>query len=228
MEDIKNGFSPETSKETDNDDLLNKLETVDKSCRFEILNEAEKGLVLRIKGKNTEWIELNKLLPDGFKFQFNNSEDFDSSTGCDYKNKTIYLSETELDRLGWKYILCILHEVKHAMKSEDDTTRRINEIEEQDFETNSVLFKEYHNLRSVEERECWAYAIKNFRSLMKQLDIKEDLISISNDKIKYMVNMLLSTYKTGATLMASFFSDAEKNDLIKDISQLYTNDKDKK
>src|SRR3989338_906307 len=94
------------------------------------VTENDKGVVLiEVINKNGEKIVLNDLLPDGYEIignkkvyeddRFYGMGDTETSL-ADLTNKVIIVSESEIKREGWKYLLTILHELGHVMRHEQD------------------------------------------------------------------------------------------------------------
>lgn len=204
------------------------------------VQENEKGIVvLEVTNEAGEKIILNDMLPKGWEvvgnkriledpnfFGLGNTE----TSLVMHKPDVIVVSESELKQMGWQYVLVFLHELGHVMRHEADPKLK----KEKDLAFNYSIkhsddpeaFKRAEKLIAEDERDAWAFAIREFKKLIKKLDLPKEKIFENTDALKaWIYKGSLGCKAEGAQKnMAERFNltEEEKNRLVTEIFQMYT------
>lgn len=201
------------------------------------LLENEEGIVrIVLERKDGGIFDFNKFLPEGYRITGNierekRNKKTDSvemeGTYADIPNKEVVVSEKDMREEGWRYILILLHEIGHTVRAEEKP-EEVNELLElyssqpESFQNEESL-ERVHKLTSADERDAWAFAIKNFRQVVAQLDLPQWFLFADREELMEYVKQHLYTYKEAAERDVKFIkiSDQEKEKLSEEISKLY-------
>lgn len=138
---------------------------------------------ITLENTNGEIFEMDSLLPSEYSFvnrEKKQQEDpnDDRSEYVDYERREIAIRPSALKKEKWKYLLTILHEVGHARRREEAE----EEGKELDLlgerlpnilgEGSSEQLSRFMTLQSKDERDAWAYAIRQFRNLRENFNLK--------------------------------------------------------
>ena len=141
-------------------------------------------LNLEVQMKGGTKIDLKKYVPAGYRVIGNKIlwEDprymglYNTDTSiCDQDTKTIVISERELRKDGWKFILVLFHEFGHAARDEQHPEKRKERDSIRDWTENPHSYKCVEQFVSEDERDAWAFSIRTFRVFVKEsgLSIKD-------------------------------------------------------
>lgn len=214
-------------------------ETNDEIGDFRVI-ENEDGIVhIEIANNAGDKILLNDLLPEGYEAignkrvmeddRFSGLENTDTSV-ADLENKVVIVSEAEVKREGRRYMLLFLHELGHIMRHQErpelkeqrdsaysDSARRSEDIE---------AFKRAETLIVQDERDAWAFAIREYRKLIDRLGLPKEKIFENADELKkWMYQGYLGAtadYISRNQVERFAISEEEKERLSTDIFKMYT------
>jgi len=140
------------------------------------MRESEEGEVtIELENKEGDIFILNDLLPDGWKIA-----DLRLHTATKYGEKEIWVNMHNIKHEGWKYLISILHEIGHASifeEAEKTEERNPSVVKEELLEKEFIGIisheerKQLEKITSKNERDSWAYAIKNLRNILEDLNM---------------------------------------------------------
>lgn len=207
------------------------------------LEEQDDGtLAVTVSFANEKEYDLAELLPEGWSFVGNkelygNTEKHGigypyplDDSFADTEAKSIALAETIFKQEGWRFLLIALHEVGHARMNAEDPekyeamNRALNDKFRGTPDEKFDKTYEYQSLVAQDERDAWAYALREFRRLCDDAGI--DPKRILPDKETYLevvyANSLLGKAYTSAGTKLLELSDEEKQKYESDLVHMYT------
>ena len=205
------------------------------------VEENESGVVkVEIISKEGQRILLNDMLPQEYEVIGNKRllEDpeyiglYNTDTSiADYRNKTIVVSEQELKRMEWKYILVFLHELGHTIRNEEhpeeyeEVNTLLNSFYKSSGDEKIEILKRQELLISQSERNAWAFAILKFRNIMHELglsgkDVFEDAAALK----EFIYNESLRVKPEFAKQYVDelTISEEDRQKLAEEIYEMYT------
>src|SRR3989344_4246710 len=204
------------------------------------VEENESGAVkVEIISKEGQRILLNDMLPQGYEAIGNKRlwEDpeyaglYNTDTSlADYRNKTIVVSEQELKRMEWKYILVFLHELGHTTRNEEhpeeheEITTLLNEFYKSSGNEQAEILKRQELLISQSERNAWAFAILKFRNIMHELglsgkDVFEDAAALK--EFIYTESLRVKPEFAKQYVDELTISEEDRQKLVEEIYEMY-------
>lgn len=194
-------------------------------------------------GRDGQTIKLNDLLPFGYKIVGGlklkeklrkESVEYDcevvseqGDTAADTKPeiREVALSGIEARERGWKYLLLVLHEIGHAVYAElkpGENAEKLQLYENQPTAwIDPELFRKITVLTSRDEREAWAFALKNFRKIVKKLGLPGEKIFPSHEEIKKFVKRHLGSYKQEGFIEDFDVPGEQKQELREEMRKLF-------
>ena len=196
------------------------------------IKEAEDGkITIEIENAEGKKFVLNDLLPKDWRILSYITPRGSGELRVDYLLKEVIISEAEVLREGWRNMLSILHEIGHAIIYESGSAqknlylRKAQLLEEIIvFPNDPKLVKEVETIMSKIEKDAWAWAIREFKKILQELNIDQRIIFESNDKLREYVNIFLTDYKGWGIkdIKNMQISEQEREELLEYISKLYT------
>lgn len=201
---------------------------------FNIL-EDDKGIVaFEVENKEGRKVRLNDLLPEGYEIIGNKMlwEDKEYyglyGTDCsmvDRRNKKIIVSEAELRKTGWRYLLVLFHEMGHIARAEQypEELEEIDSLYNSPYRKDPKLLRRIDELTGRDERDAWAFAMRQFRKLTKDLGLPRKYFFENVSAFKNFVNEYLRLkIKSSQPLIEEFnISEEEKAKLLDEIAGFY-------
>lgn len=208
--------------ENDNTQLLYRLE--DKIGTLEIIQRLDQDTtidVVRIKDEQGNIFELNNLLPNDCHFYFDYTGAYGGYARYEHDKKEVVINQNEIDIEKWQYLTTILHEIGHAVRADvkkEEVEEMLSLENRREIEKDPELFKRFCKLKSQDERDAWAFAIKT----LKKMKLAQKLFS-NQEELKDFIRKRLKTHKDSIIWKANQipldFYPQEK--LIEELSQLF-------
>jgi predicted RNA-binding protein len=206
---------------------------------FSVQENEEGDVILEVTNEAGEKVILNDILPKGWEVVGNKRVWKDSNflglantetSLVMHEPDAIVVSESELKRDGWRYVLTFLHESGHIMRHEADPElkkkRDLAFTYSAQHSDDSDAFKEAEKLIAEDERDAWAFAIREFKKLVKKLDLpKERIFDNANELMAWIFEYSLGCKAEWARkhIVGKFtLSEEEKARLATEIFQMYT------
>lgn len=179
--------------------------------------------IVKFKTEQGDLVVINDILPKGSHIYFDQKNEW-KRTRYEIDTKAVIIHEGEIRAEGSRFMFAMLHEIGHAeraTKKQQDIEERFSLIEKLKYERTPELLSRYEILTSQDERDAWAFAIKE----LKRLKLAEILFSNSGD-LKEYVRARLRSYKKSAEQRAREMPDDVREKLLEEISRLYFREKD--
>lgn len=188
--------------------------------------------LFEIENNEGKKVVLNNLLPEEYRvFACWRDEEFGSFHSFTYKRIDIEMNAVEQG--GWKYLLSILHEIGHAVISQSSGEEHEKAKEREILGEQSMAFEgkklksivgKSEKMQSENERNAWAYAIRQFKKILKEFKIDPKTIFASNAEIRNYFNERLLSRKEGGKefVKGKPLSDEDRQELLEEIDKLYT------
>jgi len=224
-------MSQEPKIENARDGGLINLELKNEAGVFSI-KEAQNGhITVEVENTQGKKFTLNDLLPKDWRILSYISPGGSTELRVDYLLKEVVISPAEPHREGWKHLLSILHEIGHAVVYESDEAQKnlyLNKARLLEeiivFPDDTELIKKVESAMSKIERDAWAWAIREFKKILEELNIDQKNIFESNTELREYINNFLMDYKGWGIkdIKNMQISEQERQELLEHISSLYT------
>ena len=202
---------------------LTDIEIENESGVFRMKENEEGEVFVELENTEGKKVVLNDLLPEGWKIKENN----DSGTFAWVSGKEVWIDIEEAKNEGWKYALSVLHEIGHTL-SFNTQKEHLAHIAGKEYLllTRNVSDMELsEKLQSKDERDAWAYALKQIRKVLEELNIDmEEAFGGQSDMREYVHKHLLTYKKEAEKGVESMrtVSEEEQEEFLAQINKLYT------
>ncbi|GEM_PF-4394203 len=211
-----------------------KFELKDEIGVFRVV-EGDNQLSINLENSSGQQFKVNSLLLPGYEFvskeilQRQGEEvDEDRETYVRHGKKQVVIDTVELRKEEWQYLLSILHEIGHLARQKEKSkdVKRLDQLTEKQpaIWQDPELFAEMLKLQSEDERDSWAFAIRQLRKMAREFNpelkkVFPDLKSFRD----YVDGNLVSGYKKPyREIINSGLTGEYRKELLDALEDLYT------
>ncbi|MEX0877966.1 MAG: hypothetical protein WDZ40_03885 [Candidatus Spechtbacterales bacterium] len=201
---------------------LKDIELKNEAGVFRMKENEEGEVIVELENAEGKKFVLNELLPEGWKIVENN----DFGTFAWASGKEVWIDTEEARSEGWKYALSVLHEIGHvlAFNTQKEHLAHIVGKERLLLSRDTSDAELFEKLQSKDERDAWAYALKQIRKVTEELNIDIEEAFGGQGDIREYVHEFLLNYKEGGKeyIEKMNLTEEEREELLAQVDKLYT------